>query len=536
MIDLYFFVLIPILIASSAYLFIQYSAFKKIAVFAEVCLLFFGLMNFWVVKQNGSIIQNLGGWDRYIGITLRADLLSSVLLLLTIILFLSMLLFNYSKAYVDRLFLFLVLVLQALICGIFISNDLFNIYVLIEVSTIVVSILIMYKKDSRSVYDGMVYLLVNIVAATMLLFGIGFLYKTIGVLDFYGIEEKIKLVSHPASLIIPYALIITAVSLKAALMPLFSWLPRAHGTPGAPTIVSAILSGLYVKTGIYLFIRTQQAFGSVLETSEFFLIMGLLTGIIGFLLALCQSDIKLILAYSTISQIGLMMIGLNYPSQYAYWGAVYHIINHAFFKSVLFLTAGIIIEEYKSRNIGEIRGVFYKMPVISIASILAILGITGAPFFNGSMSKYFIQSGLKGNILEYAFLVINLGTIVCFVKYSKIFFGNKEISKAQISKYRYAVVIALSLMCFLGGIFGQGLIYLLFNQSFSYDIVSYAQKAGVYFISLILGIIIYKMFIVKSKLMHKISELEIGFNNICISVFAFLGLVLVYLKVKYVLF
>lgn len=535
MVTLYLFVLIPILIATTAYILINYNLFKKIALIVQIFLLYLSVTNFLHVKESGTIIQTLGGWQQYIGISLRSDLLTSVLLILTILLFTCMLLFNFDRYYVDKLFLFLFLILQGLISGIFLSNDLFNLYILIELSTIVVSILIMYKKDSRSIYDGMVYLLVNIVAATLFLFGIGLIYKVVGVLDFSGMKEKIHLIKNPVSLILPYALMITAVSLKSALMPLFSWLPKAHGTPSAPSIVSAILSGLYVKSGIYLFIRMQTAFSGVIDTSEFFLIMGFLTGIIGFLLALCQSDIKLILAYHTVSQIGLIMIGINHYSQYAYWGAVYHIINHAFFKSVLFLTAGIIIEEYKTRNIKKIRGVFYKMPVVTIASVLAILGITGAPFFNGSISKYFIQSGLKGDILEYGLLIINLGTVISFVKYSTIFFGKKSTSKSKINGYRHLVILILSIMCFIGGVLGQNFINILFNQNFSVDGVAYVQKAFVYVINLLVGIIIYKIYISKSKLLYKIGELEVGFNNICMTIVSFFFIVLTFLVTKYIL-
>jgi multicomponent Na+:H+ antiporter subunit D len=122
-------------------------------------------------------------------------------------------------------------------------------------------------------------------------------------------------------LYLPYALILTAVCLKAALMPLFSWLPKAHGTPSAPSVVSAVLSGLYVKNGIYLFIRCQSAFQPI-DVSTFFLVAGAVTAIAGAVFAIAQSDIKLILSYHTVSQIGLIMVALNMGSETAAVGAV----------------------------------------------------------------------------------------------------------------------------------------------------------------------------------------------------------------------
>ena len=273
----------------------------------------------------------------------------------------------------NNLFLFLFLILQGLINGIFLSTDLFNLYVLIEVSTIIVSILIMFKKDSQSIYDGIMYLLINIVAMTFFLLGVGYMYKILGSLDMAIIINNMNYITSTNSLILPYCLIITAVGLKSAIMPLFSWLPRAHGTHSSPSIVSAILSGLYVKCGVYLFIRIQYLFSPVFDTDNAFLIMGFLTAIVGFIFALSQTDIKLILSYHTISQIGLIIFGISLNHSYSYWGSIYHIINHAIFKSALFLTAGIIIEEYGTRDLREIKGVYKRMPFVSIFTFMAIL-------------------------------------------------------------------------------------------------------------------------------------------------------------------
>ncbi|AKL96412.1 multisubunit sodium/proton antiporter, MrpD subunit [Clostridium aceticum] len=534
MMKLHLFVLVPIFVGILMYLFPS-KRISKIAIFIQGIFLIGAILNFIYIRQYGTIIENLGGWKDYIGITLKCDIFSAVLVMLTAFLFLSMKIFSYSSAYSNKLFLFLFMILQGLLNGIFLSNDLFNIYVLVEVATIIVSILIMFKRDSRAIYDGMVYLLVNIVAMTMFVFGIGFIYKTFGVLDFQGIKEQMELISHPQSLIIGYALIITAVGLKSALIPVFSWLPKAHGTPSAPSIVSAILSGLYVKSGVYLFVRIQQVFEGTLDTSKYFLILGFLTGVIGFILALSQSDLKLILAYHTVSQIGLIMMGLNYPSSYAYWGGKYHIINHAFFKSTLFLTAGMIIDEYKTRNIWEIKGVFRRMPIVATATTMAILGITGAPLFNGSISKYLIQSAAAGNIAEYGILLVNLGTIISFMKYASMLYGPWEAKSSSTDIYQGTVVILLGFICLVGGIYGEEFIYLLFQQKVDIDSTAYLEKAFFYFISLGVGAMIYKKVILKTKLLYRVKELELSFNNICISITAFFSMTVLYMTAKYLM-
>ncbi len=540
MVSLFLLIILPILISTLIYLF-RWSWIKILALFMQLFVLAASINNFLYVKYNGTVMELIGSNEKYVGIALRADLLSCVMVMLTAFLFLMMLIFNFSKKYVDGLFLFLFLTLQALVTGVFLSNDLFNIYVLVEVSTVIVSILIMFKRDGRSIYDGMVYLFVNIVAMTMFLFGVGYIYKIFGVLDMTGVYEKMSLIEDPKAVIAPYVLLITAVGLKSALMPLFSWLPKAHGTPSSPSIVSALLSGLYVKGGIYLFIRVQEMFKPAIDASEYFLIMGFLTGVIGFILAILQSDIKLILSYSTISQIGIIMVGINYMHEYSYWGAVYHIINHAVFKSTLFLTAGIIVEEYGTRHLPDIRGVFKRMPIVAIASVISILGITGAPFFNGSISKYLIQSGARDSFFEYSLFIINLGTLLCFIKYSSMFFGKDERTLAELSSEKYKdvstvrkiVVLFMAMLCFIGGIFGQKFISFLFNFNVSIGFIPYMEKVMIYFATLILGVFIYKWVIVKNKLFTRAREFELSFNDICLSIVIFFGITTVYLLVKH---
>ena len=221
MINLHWVILLPIIFGTVAKL-ISIKTVKKIAVLFQAALLVCVAMIFVNVRENGTILENIGGWPDTIGITLRADLLASALVLLTSFLFLAMVIFVHNKNYVDHLFFFLFLSLESLIVGIFLSNDLFNIFVLIEAATLIITILILYKKANVAIYDGLMYFLINVVAMSFFLMGLGMLYKKIGVLDFYALESALSHVKDPQSLILPYAFMITAVSLKAALMPLFS--------------------------------------------------------------------------------------------------------------------------------------------------------------------------------------------------------------------------------------------------------------------------------------------------------------------------
>ena len=526
MIPLYVFILSPVILATISYIFrTKYN--NLILIITQLILFICSIIDFIYIKHTSKLSCVIGNYKKGIGISLEADTISIVFIMLVIFLFTCMIIYNFNKKYMNNLFIFLFLILEGLINGIFLSVDLFNLYVLIEVSTLVVSILIMFKKDSSSIYDGMMYLFINIVSMTFFLLGTGYMYKIFGYLDITIIYNNMQLIEDPRTLILPYSLIITAISLKSAIMPLFSWLPRAHGSHSSPSIVSAILSGLYVKCGIYLFIRIQNLFSPIFNTNSIFLILGFLTAVIGFIFALSQLDIKLILSYHTISQIGLIIFGLSLNNIYSYWGSIYHIINHAIFKSVLFLTAGIIIEEYKTRNIRQIRGVYKRMPFVSIVTFMAILGITGAPFFNGSISKYFIQKGSYNGLLEYGLIFINIGTILSFVKYLSMFKGSYTGKKYSPPINQKIIISLLGTLCFLGGILGIKLIELFFNVKLQITFNSYLIKSILYILSIIIGFLFYRYIYSKVKLFNHIREINFSFNQICLTIAIYFSSILI---------
>ena len=476
-------------------------------------------------STQGPVSLSLGGWNPPVGIMLYADRISSVLIMLTSFLFFALTIFEFTKKHIHKTFYMLFMILDGLLCGLFLLDDLFSIFVLIEVSTIVVALLIMYKRDSRSMYDGLIYLLINIFSATFFLFGLAMLYKQTGTFSLTLLKDIIT--QDTSALYLPYAFMLTAVCLKAALMPLFSWLPKAHGTPSSPSVVSAILSGLYVKSGIYLFLRIQNSF-SVFDTSTFFLIAGIITAVVGFVFAIAQSDIKLVLSYSTVSQLGLIMITLNMNSDTAMWGGIYHIINHAIFKSVLFIGAGEIISEYKTRNIQDIKGVARRMPIITTAMIAAILGITGAPFFNGSISKYLISHGTTDLMENLILTFINFGTILIFVKMSTIFFGKAE-ERVKTPVSRIAVIAVLGAGCLVLGLFGAQIIEFFFGISVDISAAEYFNKGLIFAASAILAVFAYRYLVKGRGFWKHIRTLELGFNAIAMSVVLFFVVIVAYL-------
>ena len=517
-----FFATAPIVIGILLFVLPLKKTARAVAAVAQAALFGFAFYIFLMCKD-GDIITRVGNYAEAMGIVLKVDTLASVFLMLTSFIFLVAIVYCFNEKF-SRLFWFFLFVWQGLLNSVFMSNDIFNIFVLVEVATVVVAVLIMFSRDNRSMYDGMVYLMVNIVAMQFYLFGAGYIYKLTGTLDMTAAADAISQLDK-SSLILPVALIMTSISLKCALMPLFSWLPKAHGTPGAPSAVSAILSGLHIKSGVYLFIRFQVVF-SELDMSGFFLIVGMITGIAGALFALSQTDVKLMLAYSTISQVGMIMIGLNVSEIHSYTGSVYHIFNHALFKSALFLCAGAVTHAYGTRDIRQIRGVLRRYPLVGVASVMAILGIVGTPFFNGSISKYFITSAASWAV-EGPIILINLGTIIVFIKYSTMLFGRCDsTTPVKIDKCMQASILALGILCLAGGIFGEQSIEFLFNVEVSVDAAGYLAKAGLFAASVVAGYFIFKYFVDKHPFFMRIRGFDMSFRWMCASIGGFFAVML----------
>lgn len=293
-------------------------------------------------------------------------------------------------------------------------------------------------------------------------------------------------------------------------------------------MVSAVLSGLYVKGGIYLFFRLSKAF-YVIDAHQFFFVCGVITAVVGFVFAVSQSDIKLILSYSTVSQLGLVMLAFNLPNPLGASAGLYHIVNHALFKSVLFLCAGIIVEAYETRDVFKISGVFQRMPLVSMACIAAILGITGAPLFNGSISKYLIAYGSHEGWMQSLLIIINLGTLLAFIKFIRIFKKKKDAVPVAVPKNRQGVLVVLSLLCLLGGIFGTFAVRVLFGVDVHIEAGSYLSKSAMFGLTLLAALLVYVSGVTKTKAFSAIRALDLGFNEIALTIPVFLFILLGYL-------
>jgi len=520
-----FFVIIPVLIAVFLFVFSSVKAARIIAIGFQTALTAFAFY-LLLLSRGAEVITLVGDYAGVLGIILRADSLAAAFVFLTAFIFLVIAVYTLHENN-SRLFWFLLFILEGALIGLFLTRDFFNTFVLVEVSTVVVVILLMYDRERRNMAAGMKFLMVNIVVMQLYLFGLGYLYMLTGALDMDAVAHAAGQIDRPA-LALPYALIMTSIAAKCSLLPLLTWLPKVNAMPGARSPIAAIMSGLHAKSGVYLFMRFQAVFDDM--AAEFFLVIGILTAIAGILLALAQTDMRLILAYSTVAQIGLIITGLTIGYDYSYKGALFHIVNHAVCKAALFLGAGMIARLYKTRNITQIRGLYRADRTVAIATALAIFGIMGVPLWGGSISKYLLSSGAEG-ALEWVIILINLGTILVFVRYAAIFFGRppKGIVKPPADWCKSGVILGLGGLCLVLGLFGEQAIAFLFNYQVHVEALSYLQKAGIFLLSLGAGVLIYRCFLVKGTFPGalKLRRLDLRFSGLCVSIGVFFALLLI---------
>lgn len=522
-----YYVLAPIVIAVFLYLFSSNKTSRIIAIVLQAAFTGFALYLLLLVRQGEDILTYVGQYDGLLGIILRADMMAAAFVLLTAVVFLIAAIYSLHEEN-SKLFWFLMFIWEGLLIGIFLSRDFFNVFVLTEVATVVIAVLLMYDKGKRSMFDGLVFLMANTVAIQFYLFGLGYVYMLTGVLDMEAAAAIIATLDREV-LILPYALMMTALAFKASVIPFYSWLPKVQGIPRAPSAVAAVLAGLHVKSSIFLFIRFQEVFGPVAST-ELFLTVGLLTALIGVVMAISQVDIKLLLAFSSTAQIGMIVAGLSIDDPYSHAGSLYHMISHALYKAALFLIAGVLENMYGTRDMRKIKGIFKKDKPIAIAIILAVLGITGAPLFNSNVSKYFMMSGAD-YFVNTLMILVNLGTILVAIRFAAMLFGTPDESYTgkKTDKSSDVAIYVLCALCFTGGLFGEELLEFLFGAQLTVSVYGFTEKMLIMAGSWVVGLIVYRYALRGDKnnaFFRRIRGIDLNFRGICLSICAFFAITL----------
>ncbi|MBC7190384.1 hypothetical protein H5U35_09345, partial [Candidatus Aerophobetes bacterium] len=423
------------------------------------CLILLFLLFPSLLRKNVLCYQ-MGGWGEPAGINFYLDGLSWLTITLTMIIVLFVLIYAWGEASYDSLFYFLVLILVTGMQGAVLTGDIFNMFVFFEIFSIATYILIAYKGEGRSLLAGFNYLLISSLGMGFFLFGISILYQYTGSLSLKEISFFLtRQGENSPSVTIAILCVITGIGIKAAFVPLHTWLPDAHAF--SPHPVSAILSGIAIKVS-FISIWRFLSFFNTPYIQQTFLVIGAGTAFLGALLAVAQIDIKKILAYHSISQMGFITTSFGARTPFSLEASYYHILNHAFFKSLLFLCMGAIISLTGKREIQKLTGLARKSPFLFFSFLTGAFAICGIPPFNGYASKTLISFSLKNYPLAYFFIFASsILTVTSFTKLGKIFKKGEDekinsplpFSKFKLSLKMKLSLSALCLACILTGLF-----------------------------------------------------------------------------------
>ena len=374
------------------------------------------------VWSQGVVAGQMGGWPAPFGITLVADLLSAVMVVITAITGLAVAV--YAVVDIDRRreklgYHALFQVLLAGVCGAFLTGDLFNLYVWFEVMLIASFGLLALGGDRAQIDGAVKYVALNLVSTVVFLSGIGLLYGMTGTLNLADLHVAVRDVENKGLLTVVAVLFMVAFGIKAAVFPLFFWLPASYHTP--PVAISAVFAGLLTKVGVYALMRmfTLVFTHDVAYTHGLLLVVAGLTMVTGVLGAAAQSDIRKILSFHIVSQIGYMIMGLALYTPLALVGAVFYLVHHIVVKANLFLVAGVAKRLTGSFELADIGGLYRSSPLLAVLFLIPAFSLAGFPPLSGFWAKFLLVKASL-DIGSYAIavtaLVVGLLTVYSMTK------------------------------------------------------------------------------------------------------------------------
>jgi multicomponent Na+:H+ antiporter subunit D len=425
-----------------------------------------------------AFVYKVGGWMPPWGILLISDGLSAMMLVVVnVIAFLAIIFsIRYMTTYTAKpKYYSLFLLMVGGMNGVIITGDMFNLYVFLEIASIASYALVGFGCEKDELEASFKYLILGGIASTAVLFGIAFLYSMTGTLNMPDLAQQLGNVGVNRAVAFVIALFVMGFGLKASMVPFHAWLPDAH--PSAPAPISAMLSGVLIKAlGVYTILRIMfNVIGRNELVSAILLFLGALSMLVAGLLAVGQSDFKRMLAYSSISQIGYVFAGVGIAlnpnvdlatAALGLIGGLFHLVNHAVFKSLLFLCSGAVEYRTGTRDLGRMGGLIRKMPVTGVTCSVGSLSIAGIPPFNGFWSKLIIILALlRAGYIIYGTIAVAVGviTLIYFIKLQReALFGSLPRALAEIKEAPFAMTLPLVILAAL--CLGLGVAYPVVDQ------------------------------------------------------------------------
>ena len=364
----------------------------------------------------GYIVLQVGDWPAPFGISFVVDIFGAIMVLLAGIMGFATALFSWHGMDADRLKFGYAPLFNILLMGVngaFITGDIFNMYVWFEVLLISSFVLMVLGGEKPQLEGAIKYVTLNLISSTFFLFGIAMIYSRLGTLNFADLAFKIQQVEDLGMLKVAALFFLAAFGIKAAVFPLYFWLPASYHTP--PAAVSAIFAGLLTKVGVYALIRvfTLIFIHDMAFTHNLLLIIAGFTMFFGVIGAAVQYDFRRILSFHIISQIGYMVMGLGFFTKTAIAGAIFFIFHNIIAKSNLFLISGLVEKMRGTNDLKKLGGLYKLEPLIAILFIIPAFSLAGIPPLSGFWAKFLlVKAGLEleGYFITFIALFVSLLT------------------------------------------------------------------------------------------------------------------------------
>jgi len=404
------------------------------------------------------LVYQLGGWQPPWGINLAIDGLN--LLVALIVVGISALVAIYSFVYMERdtgldQYYTLFLLILAGMMGVTLTGDIFNLYVFFEIMCISSYALVAFRRNWQSIEASIKYMIVSSLGTSFILLSVALLFGQVGSLNIGDLMQKFGGVV-PSTLIVPLGLFMTGFGIKIAMVPLHMWQPDAY--QAAPSAVAALFSGATTTVGIYAMVRVVYMLFGILGVGMILAGLGLVSMVLGAFMALVQRDLKRLLAYSGICQLGYILLGIGLGTTLGIQGGLFHLFNNAIYKTMLFMIAGTIIYQVGTSNMDKLGGLWNNMPVTAMAFMIGALAISGVPPMNGFASKWTIYvAGIEEG--QYVFtiiaLVVSALTLAYFLKaFNSIFLGQRPKHLKNVKETPISMLIPILLLAALCLVFG----------------------------------------------------------------------------------
>ncbi|HLD29133.1 MAG TPA: proton-conducting transporter membrane subunit [bacterium] len=415
-----------------------------------VFILFVLSLSVW--NKTGFYI--VGGWRPPIGISLILDRFSGFLLIIVNLVAAASALYSvsYMSRYTARRYYYaLFLLMIAGMNGVLLTGDMFNLFVFMEIATISSYALVAFGTEAEELEASFKYMVMGNLAGAFILFGLGLIYSRYGLLHIAQLSSLI--VERDPLVKFAFFLFLAGFSVKAAIIPFHAWLPDAH--PSAPAPISAMLSGVLIKAlGVYVLVRIFFVLFPEPLVRTLFLHLAGISLLAGVLLALGQMDMKRLFAYHSISQVGYIMLGFGLGTPLGVTGAVYHLLNHSLFKSLLFLNSGAVYYRTGTRDLEKLGGLNQVMPFTGASTLIGSFSIAGLPPFNGFFSKFIIILACWQSGHPWFTLIAVLGSVLTLASFLKVekfaFFGPlrqewKDVKEVPV--FMISSMVFLALLC-----------------------------------------------------------------------------------------